>query len=254
MSEIGKRRRLSALKSANGLYVLAALDHNLTFATTEGLESYSTLSMLAETPGLTGIVLNAGIARHIPAAAAPALIVQTFGLPNWATDPAAKVRVGTAREAVTLGAVAIAVELNLRSATLAETIRLASKSIRSATTLGLPSLVMATGPKMPNAEASLTAAIRVATELGADLIKVGIDFGLIGTTMDMTTRKRLEEVIRSAPPVVMAGGSPQEPFFEKLAYAYSVGFQGICVGRNLFGSTAPAEFIARACRTLEGLA
>jgi DhnA family fructose-bisphosphate aldolase class Ia len=76
--------------------------------------------------------------------------------------------------------------------------------------------------------------IRIAAELGADLIKIGIP-----TTIGTDLAAKLQRTLRSAPPVLLAGGERAEPLLPRLRAAVALGVAGTCIGRHVFQADSP---------------
>jgi len=77
-------------------------------------------------------------------------------------------------------------------------------------------------------------AVRVCNELGADLIKIHLP-------SDVEEVKKLDNFHPNEPALLLAGGENMSNFEERLQAAKNLGFQGICLGRNIFQSEQPLE-------------
>jgi DhnA family fructose-bisphosphate aldolase class Ia len=240
-SEWGKQRRLARLRNPTGEYLLAALDHGFTFGPIDGIREIASCASVAQLSGVSGVVLNRGLVTRISPDAAPGLILQTFGCPDIEHQGVRKIPVATIRDAVRLSVDAIAVELDLNVNALPKAVRAATTMIGKADANSLPVLSMMTPMRSREPCAALAQAIRVATEMGSDLIKVGIPDDLL-----TTGRQQLREVhlaVRGAAPVLLAGGAATESMQLKLDMSRELGFSGVCIGRNLFQAKNPKDLI-----------
>jgi len=238
-------RRLARLRGSNGKFSLLAADHGLTFGEVPGLESINDIVTTARIAAVSGVVTNYGTLQAMPADIPAGLIMQTYGGLRDATGTGIKHRLYAPSQLGHLAIDGIAIELNL--ATSAESVNSRLELIASSTLeahrIGLPVLAMLNqlGDREP--AAALLASARIAQELGADIIKVGIDQRL--GTISMNERRELRNHIRHLPPLVLAGGPTTEDLYFKLELAADLGFSGACVGRHLFSSHDVAQSAVR---------
>jgi DhnA family fructose-bisphosphate aldolase class Ia len=232
-SSPGAERRREALRGPEGFYCWVAADHGLTFGPIPDLESSAEIESMATLPTVSGLVVNPGIARQIRSTLRTPLVIQTFGYPRPASGPYGKVPTSTVSAAGRLGAMAVAVELNLALDDVSRAIGSVVAHIEEASGLGLPVLVMV-GTREPRGGPEIAFAIRAATELGADLIKVGLPSD--HDQISATDRIVMSRAVDLAPPTLLAGGPINEPLPEKLKLAAHLGFSGVCVGRHLLAS------------------
>jgi len=81
-------------------------------------------------------------------------------------------------------------------------------------------------------------AIRVCAELGADLIKIHLP-------SNPHELKKLNTFDVNEPALLLAGGENMNNFEERLKTAKILGFQGICLGRNIFQSKTPTQTLEK---------
>jgi fructose-bisphosphate aldolase/2-amino-3,7-dideoxy-D-threo-hept-6-ulosonate synthase len=151
-----------------------------------------------------------------------------------------KVRVGTAAEAVGLGADLLSVQVNFGVPEEPEMLRELGESVDECRALGLPLLCMAyvKKPGTPTPD-DLRHAARASADLGADLVKTTYP----GSVVEF--RKLVE---RTPVPVLIGGGvrlDDEPAFFELVRESLSAGGAGICIGRNLFQRRPMADFARR---------
>lgn len=234
-----KRRHLSRLTDAGGTFYLLALDHGLTVGPCEGIEDVTAVIDSTSAHGITGVVLNRGFVPRINPAIQVGVILQEMGLPAFNSSKFSKVPTATIEDALRMGVDAISIQLDFASADFDRRFEQGCRFISAAATYELPVLVMVNAHGEENPQ-FLPHVIRACTEVGADIIKVGLPPSLEPSVLD-----ELRRVIAQSPPVLLAGGPRSEAAFTKsLATAASLGFAGVCVGRNVFQSAEPAKTIA----------
>ena len=161
--------------------------------------------------------------------------------------------VGTVAEAIALGADAVAVHVNVTSASESDMLVTLGRTAKECDTSGVPLLaIMYPRGERPEGEdnyeelrasnpdeyAKLVAhACRIGLELGADIIKTQY-------TGTATSFRRVVEAC-SPLPVVVAGGpvAPARQIFEVASAALSAGAAGVSYGRNVFSRAVPERWI-----------
>jgi DhnA family fructose-bisphosphate aldolase class Ia len=233
------RRRLNRLQVAEGRYSIFALDHPLSVGLAPGLEDTAHWVHLAETAPLSGTVLHIGELTRLPFSPVKGVVLQLMGAP--ATTPSEKTAVATVTDAIRLDADAVAVQLSFEEGQSSHQLTTACRLMADARRYGLPVLLMVNSyGRVGNSTLSLSDAIKMAAQLGPDLIKVPVraeDF------RDESGRD-LATLLKASPPVLAAGGPLDKTFLETLRLASDAGFSGTCLGRNIFQSTDP-EAVSR---------
>ena len=174
------------------------------------------------------------------------LIVHLSGSTSLNPDPNDKVIVCTVEEAISLGADAVSIHINLGAPEESKMLESAGKISKDCSHWGMPLLVMIypRGKGIdPNSPASVGHCVRVAEELGADLIKTNytgdpISFGRI--------------VHACSVPVFIAGGEKSGDLETLKIIRDSViaGGAGVCVGRNSFQRDDPRAFVRALCQVV----
>ncbi len=239
MSSLGAHRRLRRLQGPGGRFFLFAADHGLPAGPLPGLEDpREILVALAPSP-VTGIVLNPGLVRLLPADSRAALVVHLSGGTLLSSSPTSKVLVASVERAVALGADAVSVQVHFGDAEEPRMLRDAGAVVEAADRLGMPVLLMAYPPHSAEGAAEFEAtrhAARAAAELGADLVQVP----------HPGDADRVRAVVQGCPaPVVTAGGprlARPEAFLDAVRSSVAGGAAGVSVGRNLFQHPDPASF------------
>jgi len=240
-SNTAKSRRLRRLQK-NGYYQIFALDHGLTSGVASELIEINDWLKFSAKNNIASFVTSKGVAQLIQENSATSLILQTIGTPQILDTHSTKVQVASIHEAVRLGADAIAVRLDFQQdKELPERVAEMSKLIEQAHNYSYPVLLMAGNIiySGKNDMRILLDIIRYSTELGADIIKVNLP----KNKLSKENLKLLSDVVRNSPPIVIAGGGKTAEFIKTLELAKSVGFSGVCIGRNIFTASKPTDVL-----------
>jgi DhnA family fructose-bisphosphate aldolase class Ia len=241
-TRFGKQRRLDRLLTPEGFYLWLALDHGLSHGQIEGLVDWESCMALSSSPSVSGIILNRGLARELPPDVQSGLVLQTFGRPDLDGGRHAKVATCRIEDALRLAADAIALQLDLNASGLSHAVHALSLMISDADAYDMPVLAMVTPVQKGDPHGAVADALRICTELGADLIKVGLPQGEAAEDGDGVAVVS-EEVLRS-PPVLLAGGERRGDLISRLRLARACGFSGACIGRSVFQDPEPERVIS----------
>jgi DhnA family fructose-bisphosphate aldolase class Ia len=162
------------------------------------------------------------------------LVLQCSGLPSHRDSIVAKTAIATVADAVGLGADAVAVELNMNAPSLLDGVTRVAQTITDATSRSMPVLVMVTPSASDDTVDAFADALRIASELGADLIKVGMPTELL--KMSDAELGDMRMLLAAAPPTLLAGGPTNATLLTTAKRAREAGFAGVCIGRNIFES------------------
>jgi predicted phospho-2-dehydro-3-deoxyheptonate aldolase len=221
------------------------MDHGITVGPVPGLEDLAARIGEADRGGATSVVVHKGeVGRYVDAdARGAALIVHLSASLTHQQDPNRKVLVGTVEEAVSLGADAVSVHVNIGSHTTADMVADAGLVAHDCALLGVPLLVMVypRGPDVhdPYDPQLVAHCARAAEEVGADIIKTNF-------TGDADSFSHVVGSVRS--PVITAGGPPSDDPLAPLRQAagtVEAGGAGVACGRNVFQHRDP-EAMTRA--------
>jgi predicted phospho-2-dehydro-3-deoxyheptonate aldolase len=226
---LGKSVRMERIiDRGTGRAVIVPMDHGLTMGPVSGLvDLRGTIEMVSQ-GGATSIVpyshrsygRDIGLILHLSA---------STNLGAWGNH---KVIVATVEEAIKIGADAVSVHVNLGNEDEPEMLRDIGQVSRTCSEWGMPLLVMIY-PRGKDIKDSydpelLKQCARVATELGADIVKTNY-------TGDMDT---FREVTRGAlAPVIIAGGPKIDSDVQLLQMvkdSLEAGGKGVSIGRNIF--------------------
>jgi len=246
---IGKEIRIERIMDRNtGRAVIVPMDHGFTLGQIDGLLDMTKVISEVSEGGANAIVLHKGMVKrgHRRKGRDIGLIVHLSGSTSLNPDPNDKVIVCTVEEAISLGADAVSIHINLGAPEESKMLESAGKIARDCSRWGMPLLVMVypRGKGIdPNSPASVGHCVRVAEELGADLIKTNytgdpISFGKI--------------VHACSVPVFIAGGEKSGDLDTLKIIRDSViaGGAGVCVGRNSFQRDDPRAFVRALCQVV----
>lgn len=246
-----KLRMRRLLRPDTGRIFICPMDHGFTVGPIAGLyDMADTVSRIAGT-GVDAIVVHKGIVRAIEeklvADPAMGLFVHLFGSTSVAPDPNDKNVVCTVKHAMSVGADAVSVHVNVGANTEARMLRDFAHVAEECDHLGVPLLAMmyARGPRMKDAfsEAFNAHCARIAYEVGADIVKVCY-------TGSVESFRRICESVDI--PVVIAGGEKMESTRDVLQMVYDslrAGGAGVAFGRNIFGAEDPKSM----CRAIRAI-
>ncbi len=234
----GKNRRLRRLLGADGKTLLVAVDHSLTNGPTDGLFDMPSMLQAVVSGAPDAIVAHRGsAAQAMPVCRETGLIIHLSGHSVLSSDSDLKARVCDPETAMALGADAVSVHLTLGAGHREDRDALADlgRVARSCDGLGLPLLVMAYArARVEDRAGALLHAARIASELGADMVKVA-----------NPGEHHLADLAASlVVPVVVAGGEvvgPWDEFVENMRVVLAAGIAGLCVGRRIFGHSDPTR-------------
>lgn len=252
LSVSGKALRMRRLTHAvSGKCLMVPLDHSLADGPIATPALLRNLVTDIARHGGNAVVMHKGRARFLPPEALGdlALVVHLNGCTRYAQDSNAKELFSSVEDAISVGADAVSLHINMGAETetrqLRDLARVASECQRWS--LPLMAMVYPRGPGiegLPSFEL-LGHAANLAAELGADIVKLPYS----GDPISMA------RVIDNSPlPVLVAGGAklPESEFVKLTANIMQSGAWGIAAGRNVFNSTDVAGLITRLAHTLHG--
>ena len=228
--------------STNDRYLVVPMDHGITMGAVEGLVDIESTIDGVTRGGADAVLTQRGIADRVHDNKNDAgYIVHLNGSTTIGPDERDKRVTGTAEDAVRAGADAVSFHINVGSEHEPEQIEELAELTADAERLGLPVLAMAyaRGPGVDSTDPeSLGHAVRLAEELGADVVKTGYS-GDGDSFVRVTESTRL--------PVVIAGGSKgsDRETVEMVRGAMDGDAAGVSMGRSIFQHEDP-EGIARA--------
>ncbi len=246
---IGKEIRIERIMDRNtGRAVIVPMDHGFTLGQIEGLLDMTKIISEVSEGGANAIVLHKGLVKrgHRRSGRDIGLIVHLSASTSLNPDPNDKVIVCTVEEAVRLGADGVSIHINLGAPNESRMLESAGLIVKDCNRWGMPLLIMIypRGKGIdPISPQSVGHCVRVAEELGADLIKTNY-------TGDPVSFRKI--VKACSVPVFIAGGEKAGDLETLNAIRDSVraGGAGVCVGRNAFQRDDPRAFVRALCRVV----
>ena len=236
----GVRARLKRI-STDGRYLVVPMDHGITMGAVKGLADIESTIDAVTRGGADAVLTQKGIAPRVHESKNDAgFVVHLNGSTTIGPDEDDKRITGTVEDAVRLGADAVSFHINVGSQYEPEQISDLGEVTTAAAEYGMPVLAMsyARGPDTRDASdptgyaEDLAHAVRLAEELGADVIKTSYS----GTP---ETFERVIDATRR--PVIIAGGSKgtDTETLKMVAGAMSAGAAGVSMGRSIFQHEKP---------------
>jgi len=247
---LGKLVRLERIISRDTRRtIIIPMDHGTTVGAIDGLIDMPTAVNDMAVGGADAVLMHKGLVRcgHRKSGKDMGLIVHLSASTSLSPLSNSKTLVGTVEEAITLGADAVSVHVNLGDDNERDMLSDFGRTSTTCAKWGMPLLAMvyARGPKISNGfDPKLIAhCARVGVELGADIVKVPYSGSL----------DSFAEVVQACcVPVVIAGGERMESTHEFLQMVHDslqAGGAGLSVGRNVFQHPRRVDLV-RAVRAL----
>jgi fructose-bisphosphate aldolase/2-amino-3,7-dideoxy-D-threo-hept-6-ulosonate synthase len=239
--DAGIEARLERI-GTDGKHLIVPMDHGLTMGAVRGLVDLEATVDAVTRGGADAVLTQKGVADRVhPHRNGAGYVVHLNGSTTIGPDEHDKRPTATVEEAVRLGADAVSFHANVASAHEREQIESLAEVTLEASRLGMPVLAMAyvRGHEVdPEDEESLAHAVRLAEELGADVVKTAY-------SGDADSFERVVEA--TALPVVIAGGSrgTDRETVSMVRGAMDAGAAGVSMGRSIFQHKDP-EAITRA--------
>ena len=243
----GKQIRLRRLFPGHGRRLFSVpLDHPVSMGPIDGLERLAPVATELQDAGVDLLIVTKGAVRELAPVLRPSVLlgVHVSASTSLGTTANRKVMVGTAEEALALGADLLSVQVNFGVPEEPEMLSDLGVAVDSCRRLGLPLLCMAYVKKANGGTPDeLRHAARAAADTGADIVK----------TSYPGSPEEFEKLCSTTPvPVLIGGGvrlDDEAAFFDIVRASIAAGGAGICIGRNLF-QRRPLAPIARRIATL----
>lgn len=242
---VGKRIRMKRIfNRQSGRTVIVPLDHGVTMGPIPGLVDVDQTVNMIIRGGANAAVVHKGIVMSTNRSEETdiGLIIHLSASTALTPQPDSKISVCDVEEAVSLGADAVSVHVNVGADTESVMLEFLGKTAKSCYRWGMPLLAMMypRGKTVKQNPESIKHAARVGGELGADIVKCPY-------TGDPAS---FAEVVQGCPvPVVIAGGSKQTDTqtMKMIEGAMTAGAAGLSIGRNAFQHKNPEAFVKAAC-------
>jgi len=246
----GRTIRLKRLFPTPGRKLFSVpLDHPVSMGPIDGLEEIAPLAEELQAAGADLLIVTKGAVRAIAAVLAPTtqLGIHVSASTSLGTTSNRKVLVGTAEEAVGLGADLLSVQVNFGVPEEPDMLRDLGIAVDQCRRLGLPLLCMAYVKKPGSVSPDeLRHAARAAADTGADIVK----------TSYPGSAEEFAKLCRTTPVPVLIGGGVRmddpDAFLAIVRESVRVGGAGICIGRNLFQRPPVGPIARRVASLLHG--
>ncbi|MHC3439200.1 2-amino-3,7-dideoxy-D-threo-hept-6-ulosonate synthase [Natrialbaceae archaeon A-gly3] len=235
MSTTGINARLERI-GTDGRYVIVPMDHGITLGAVQGLRDIESTIDDVTRGGADAVLTQKGIAPRVHEHKnGSGYVVHLNASTTIGPDENEKRLTGTVEEAIRTGADAVSFHINVGSVHEPDQIAQLAEVTATARRYGLPTLAMAyaRGPGVdPEDPEALGHAVRLAEELGADIVKTGY-------TGDSESFERVVEATRL--PVIIAGGSKgsDRETIEMVRGVMDADGAGISMGRTIFQHENP---------------
>lgn len=236
----GKEIRLQRLIQ-NGKMLCVPMDHGVTTENIGDLVFFEETVNNIVLGGASAIVIHKGMLRLLNNIPPTIGVIIHLSASTKMDCEVKKVLVCDVEEALSLGADAVSIHINFSNSYEKEMLQDFSKIAGECQKLGVPLLAMVYIRNNNNEDIStpqsLRHSIRIATEIGADIIKISFN---PSWNIDL-----LQELVKTSPvPIIVAGGSLYNSQNEFFCYADKVmktGVLGVSFGRNVFMSKDQKE-------------
>jgi len=238
---VGKQIRIKRiLNRVSGKTVIVPMDHGVTVGPIPGLEDIDNTVNMIIRGGANATVVHKGIVTSTNRTEDTdiGLIIHLSASTSLSPKANMKISVCDVEEALSLGADAVSVHVNIGSGSESIMLESLGKTAKECNRWGLPLLAMMY-PRGSQVEVNLESVklvARVGAELGADIIKCPYT----------GSPETFEEVVKGCPvPVVIAGGSKlsDEETLKMIEGAMKAGAAGLSMGRNAFQHENPELFV-----------
>ena len=223
------------------------LDHPVSMGPIDGLERIGPLAQELQDAGADLLIVTKGAVRELAPILAPTTQLGVHVSASTSLGPTSnrKVLVGTAEEAVSLGADLLSIQVNFGIPEEPDMLRDLGVAVDQSRRLGLPLLCMAYVKKENGGTPDeLRHAARAAADTGADIVK----------TTYPGSEDEFAKLCRTTPvPVLIGGGvrlDDEEAFLSIVRESVRAGGAGICIGRNLFQRRPVAPLARRISKIL----
>jgi DhnA family fructose-bisphosphate aldolase class Ia len=225
------------------------LDHSVSLGPIDGLERPAELARTLQDGGVDLLLVTKGTVRDVAPVLRPTTLlgVHLSASTSLGPRPNSKVLVGTAAEAVQLGADLVSVQVNFGAEDEGNMLSDLGVAVDQCRSVGMPLLCMAYVKKPePPSPTEIRHVCRAAADLGADIVK----------TSYPGSEEEFRRLVATTPVPVLLGGGERigaEPaLYERVRESVRVGARGICFGRNLFQRRGLTRVARRVAGILHG--
>ena len=229
---VGKKIRMKRIiNRQSGKTVIIPMDHGVSLGPIQGLQDIDKTVNMVIRGGANATIVHKGIVTSTNRTEDTdiGLIIHLSASTSLNPEPNNKIAVCDVEEALSLGADAVSVHVNIGAGTESFMLESLGRTARECNLWGLPLLAMMypRGDEVEENVETVKLAARVGAELGADIIKCPYT----------GSAESFAEVVRGCPvPVVIAGGSKlsDQETLDMVEGAMKAGAGGLSMGRNVF--------------------
>lgn len=236
----GKNIRMSRILK-DGKMLCIPMDHGISNGPIKGLENPQQLLDTCQDKGLTSVIVNKGVLASINSPLKIGTLLHLSASTSLSKYPNRKMIIGSAQEAVAMGADGVSLHINIGGNEEPEMLEQLGLMAEECHKVSMPLLAMMyprgeniTDPHDPEIVAHVS---RIGAECGADIVKTVY-------TGDMDS---FSKIVKSTPvPIVVAGGPKTETDLELLQMTYQImraGGAGVTYGRNIFAHEHPDRIV-----------
>ncbi len=207
------------------------LDHSVSLGPIEGLEDTPALVTELQDAGLDMVIVTKGAVGPLVPVLRPSTLlgIHVSASTSLAPNSDLKVLVGTAEEAVALGADLLSIQVNFGVSQESDMLRSLGIAADQCRAIGLPLMCMAYVKKPGGGTPDeIRHACRAAADTGADIVKTGYPGSL----------EEYRRLVRTTPTPLLLGAGPRldqdAEFLRIVRETVEARAAGVCIGRNLF--------------------
>ena len=242
---VGKKIRMKRIiNRKSGKTVIIPMDHGVSLGPIQGLQNIDNTVNMVIRGGANATIVHKGIVTSTNRTEDTdiGLIIHLSASTSLNPEPNNKIAVCDVEEALSLGADAVSVHVNIGARTESFMLESLGRTARECNQWGLPLLAMMypRGDEVEENVETVKLAARVGAELGADIIKCPYT----------GSAESFAEVVKGCPvPVVIAGGSKlsDQETLNMVEGAMKAGAGGLSMGRNVFQHENPELFVKVVC-------
>ncbi|PID61239.1 MAG: hypothetical protein CR986_02975 [Ignavibacteriae bacterium] len=240
---LGKKIRINKLKNKDGFYYFLAMDHQLSVGHKDVIHDIKKwMNFVNESNHLSGMALNYGSLKKLPANFNKVIIPQMIGAPSL-FNKVEKTQTIKFKSALRYSSDLFSLQINFENEDSLKQFNLVCKLINKCDSLEIPTLLMINlkNPAEYNT-ANFINYIKYCDEIGADLVKTPLPND-VNKNLDY-----LKSIVKNKYDLLLAGGSQSDNFMDDCRIAKKIGFKGLCVGRNIFESNNPEKINEQVCQ------
>lgn len=242
-----KTLRLKRIFHNNNRILALPIDHGVTYGMLPGIDRYMDLVNSVKDAGIDVLIAHKGILKRlidIDGIENLSLFQHISGATNF-VDSANKVLVGSVEEAVRTGMTGVSMHVTLNHPEEKRMLQDLGAVSEACQRWGMPLLAMMYVKDKENCLEAVAHSIRLAEELGADIVKVSQPKKLDGFS---------EIIAKTNIKVLVSGGELKENantfLTSKIIPALKCGISGCAIGRNIFEQENPHDFCAQISETI----